>query len=128
MPGKRLKYDYAVIRIVPRVEREEFCNAGVIVFCKEAGYLNVKLTEDMSKAKALSADADVDMIKTHLDLFLKVCVGGNEAGVIGVMSQSERFGWLVAPKSTGIQVSPVHSGLCQDPNDILHQLFKKLVN
>lgn len=120
-------FDYAVIRVVPRVERGEFVNAGVIVFSRTARFLDCRLGLDASRLHAIDAAIDAEIVQNYLDTIPKICAGGAEAGPIGMLSQSERFHWLVAPRSTIIQTSPVHSGVHADLAAALEQLFAKLV-
>jgi hypothetical protein len=118
------------VRVVPRVEREEFVNAGVILFCAERRWLGCRLLERERLGKRLAAlapAADADEIARHLAAIAAVCAGETAAGSIGTMSASERFHWLVAPRSTVIQVGPVHSGLCEDPQRDLYDLFERMV-
>ena len=117
-------YDYAVIRVVPRAEREEFINSGVILFCPEQKFLDVRLRVDEARLRALWAEIDIDSVRRHLEAFPKVCSGDPSGGPIAQLSQRERFHWLVAPRSTVIQISPVHSGLCESPEKTLEQLFR----
>ncbi len=116
-------FDYAVIRVVPRVEREEFINAGVIVFCLEKNFLAARVHVNVERLKALWPEVDVDLLRRHLEAFPKIAVGGPSAGPIAQLSLRERFHWLVSPRSTMIQVSPVHSGICGEPKDALDSLF-----
>lgn len=128
-------FDYAVIRVVPRVERGEFLNAGVIVFCLQQRYLAARVQIDEARLRTLWPALDVELIRQHLEAFPKICAGDLAAGPIASLSQRERFHWLVAPRSTMIQVSPVHSGLCDEagldsehkPEKLLDQLFQRLV-
>jgi hypothetical protein len=120
-------FDYAVIRVVPRVERQEFLNAGVILFCLEWRFLGARVHVDEKRLRALWPDIDVDVVRQHLDAFPRICQGDAGAGPIARLSQRERFHWLVAPRSTVIQVSPVHSGLCEAPEAKLEQLFQQFV-
>ncbi len=108
-------FDYAVLRVVPRVEREEFVNAGVIVFCPERQFLEARIHVDESRLKALWPEIDIPLVREHLEAFPKICAGEAAAGPIARLTQRERFHWLVAPRSTIIQVSPVHTGLCESP-------------
>lgn len=126
MPAPR-SYDYAVIRIVPRVERQEFFNAGVIVFSRTGHYLAAKIDYELAQLAAFAPACDLEMIRSQLRMIEMVCRGGAEAGYFGALSQSERFNWLVAPSSTVIQASPVHSGLAGDPADALQELYNLLV-
>ncbi len=120
-------YDYAVVRVVPRVDREEFINAGVILFCKACHFLAARVEVDEERLRALAPGADVELIRRHLEAIPRICEGEEHAGPMARMSQSERFHWLVSPRSTVIQVSPVHGGFCEDPAAGLEELFAKLV-
>ena len=120
-------FDYAAIRIVPRVEREEFLNAGMILFCPERKFLGVRMHLDPERLRALWPSLDMEEIRRHLEAFVRVAEGASDAGPIARLSQRERFHWLVAPRSTIIQVSAVHSGICEQPMDKLEQLFQRLV-
>lgn len=120
-------YDYAVIRLVPSVERGECINIGVILFCRTRRFLGVLFHLDPHRVQALAPDLDLNAIQEHLDTFLLISAGDQAGGQISQLSQSERFHWLVAPRSTIIQVSPVHSGLCTDPQAALQHLLKTMV-
>jgi hypothetical protein len=120
-------FDYAVLRIVPRVEREEFLNAGVILFCLERNFLRARVHVPEERLRALWPDLDLTVLATHLDAFVRIARGEPDAGPIAQLSIRERFHWLVAPRSTVIQVSPAHSGLCEEPNSTIEELFQKLV-
>jgi Protein of unknown function (DUF3037) len=120
-------FDYAVIRVVPRVEREEFVNAGVIVFCLEQKYLEARVQVDEARLRALWPDLDTDLVRRHLEAFPKICGGDPVAGPIALLAPRERFHWLVAPRSTLIQVSPVHTGLCESPERAMDDLFARLL-
>jgi len=121
-------YDYAVIRVVPRVEREEFINAGVIVWCSEKDLLEARIDLNEARAKALDPTLDLDAVRRHLASIVTICAGGAGAGAIGKLSKRERFDWLVAPRSTIIQTSPVHTGRCADLPDTLEHLLRKMVS
>jgi hypothetical protein len=121
-------FDYAVLRVVPRVEREEFINAGVILFCKEKRFLQARIDLNLERLHALWPEADVDLVQLHLAAFTNICNGDLTAGPIAQLSQGERFQWLVSPRSTTVQVSAVHAGLCQDPELALDRLFHQLVS
>jgi hypothetical protein len=108
------------------VDREEFINAGVVLFCLEHRFLGSRVHVDEKRLVALWPDVDLDVVRRHLEAFPMVCQGLANAGPIAQLSQRERFHWLVAPRSTIIQVSPVHSGLCEAPELALDQLFHKL--
>lgn len=120
-------FDFATIRVVPRVERGEFINAGVIVFCLARKFLRARVTLDEVRVRALWPEVEVDAIREHLNAIPKVCEGSSDAGPVAVLSIRERFHWLVAPRSTVIQVSPVHSGICESPEATLEQLFREIV-
>ncbi|HEY6126065.1 MAG TPA: DUF3037 domain-containing protein, partial [Steroidobacteraceae bacterium] len=107
-------YDYAVIRVVPRVEREEFVNVGVILSCPSLDYLDARLHVDHARLAALDPRVDFDLVEQHLRVIPTVCRGGAAAGAIGALTTRQRFHWLVAPRSTIIQMSAVHSGFCGD--------------
>jgi hypothetical protein len=120
-------FDYAVLRVVPRVEREEFVNAGVILFCLGLDFLEARVALDPERVRALDPDADLPLIEEHLRAVQRIAAGGEGSGPIGRMDLRERFHWLVAPRSTMIQVSPVHAGLCEDPREALGRLMASLV-
>ena len=120
-------FDYAVVRIVPRVERGEFVNAGVILFSRTARFLDARISLDASRLSVLAPSIDTVTVQSYLDAIPRICAGGPDAGPIGLLSQSERFHWLVAPRSTIIQTSPVHSGVHADLPAALAHLFEKLV-
>jgi hypothetical protein len=120
-------FDYAIVRVVPRVDRGEFINAGVILFCSTEAYLDARIELDRERLTALAPTIDVALVESHLDVIPLVCRGGRDAGAIGELPQRARFHWLVAPRSTIIQVSPMHSGVHQEPKAALEGLFRKLV-
>ena len=120
-------YDYAIIRVIPRVEREEFVNVGVIVSCPAKGFLEARLALDEQRLLALDATVDIATVRGHLAAIPAICAGGAPAGPIGQLSQRERFHWLVAPRSTTIQISPVHTGCCKDPTAVLEHLLDMMV-
>ncbi|HXT35070.1 MAG TPA: DUF3037 domain-containing protein [Chloroflexota bacterium] len=120
-------FDYAVIRVVPRVDRGEFLNAGVILFCRVQRFLAAVVELDETRLAALAPDADQVEIRRHLDLIPAICRGGPGSGPIGALSQTERFHWLVSPRSSVIQTSPVHCGLSDDPEAALRDLVARLV-
>jgi len=122
-----LSYDYAVIRVVPRVERQEFVNAGVIVWCREQDVLAARIELDEPRLRALDATADVAAVRRHLASITQICAGGDGAGALGKLSKRERFDWLVAPRSTIIQTSPVHTGRCADMKETLDHLLETMV-
>ncbi|WNZ48015.1 DUF3037 domain-containing protein [Leptolyngbya boryana CZ1] len=120
-------YDYAIIRVVPKVEREEFINVGVIVSCGMKRFLDARIELDESRLLALDPTLDIEMIREHLAVIPKICQGGAQAGAIGQLPHRERFHWLVAPRSTIIQTSKVHTGLCQDLQAVLEHLMNRMV-
>jgi Protein of unknown function (DUF3037) len=123
----REPFQYAVVRIVPRIERGEFVNAGVILFCRTRGFLEVRIELDEDRLAALAADIPLSELGEHLEALVQVGAGDASAGAVASLPQSERFHWLVAPSSTVIQTSPVHSGLCEDPAETLERLVRELV-
>lgn len=120
-------YDYAIVRVVPRVEREELINAGVILSCPEQDFLAARIELDERRLLALDAGIDIESVRADLASIPLVCAGGPAAGPIGKLSPRERFHWLVAPRSTIIQTSPVHSGRCHDPAATLDHLVQTMV-
>ncbi len=121
-------FEYVVVRVVPHVEREEFVNVGVLLYCKAERFLQARLVLDRARLAALAPDADCAAIQAHLDLISTVTAGGSQAGALGAMDQGERFRWLSSPRSTAIQISPTHGGLCDQPQAALDDLFQRLVN
>lgn len=121
-------YDYAIIRVVPRVEREEFINAGVIVSCMKQKFLEARIALNEQRLLALYPDVHLGDVRAHLETIPSICKGGKDAGPIGELSQRERFHWLVAPRSTIIQTSPAHAGKCADPEAVLENLMQKMVH
>ncbi len=118
---------YAVVRIVPRVEREEFINVGVVLYCRQQRFLDVRFTVDKRRCEALSTQLDIDELQEYLMAFQRICRGGSDGGPIAVLSPAERFRWLTAKRSTVIQTSPVHPGLCTDAKAELEHLHEQLV-
>lgn len=119
--------DYAIVRVVPRVEREEFINVGVILFCRTSRFLQAIIQLDRARLDALAPGMDLDLLQEQLDLIPRVAKGGRQAGPIGELTQAERFHWLVSPRSTIIQVSPVHSILSTNPAATLDHLLQVMV-
>src|SRR5579863_7689972 len=115
-------FDYAILRVVPRVEREEFMNAGIVVFCLEKDYLAARIRLNRERLKALWPEADAELVINHLEAVRRICQGDAAAGAIGQLSRRERFHWLVSPRSTVIQTSPVHTGVCTATDDLLDRL------
>ncbi|MCA1576707.1 MAG: DUF3037 domain-containing protein [Acidobacteria bacterium] len=122
------RYDYAVVRVVPKVDREEFINAGVILSCPDLSFLEARIKLDESRLLALDANVDLELVRKHLDAIPIICRGGDGAGTIGQLPQRQRFHWLVAPRSTVIQTSPVHTGRCHDPAAALERLVATMVD
>jgi len=120
-------FDYATLRIVPSAERAEFINAGVVMQCAEQAFLECRILLDEERLRALWPEVDVDVVREHLQAFPRVAAGDEGAGPIARLSRRERFHWLVAPRSTMIQVSPVHSGMCVAPQETIAELFRRLV-
>ncbi len=120
-------FDYAIVRVVPRVDRGELINVGVILFCSTEGFLDARIELDRERLMALAPTIDISLVESHLAVIPTVCRGGAEAGAIGELPQRARFHWLVAPRSTIIQTSPMHSGVNEDPKAALEGLFRKLV-
>jgi hypothetical protein len=124
---QRCAYDYAIIRVVPKVEREEFINVGVIVSCPEKKFLEARIELDEQRLTALDSAMDMEALKANLASIPTICAGGEAAGKIGKLTQRERFYWLVAPRSSIIQTSPVHTGLCKHPEAVLEHLLETMV-
>ena len=120
-------FDYAIVRVVPRVERGEFINAGVILFCLERDFLAARVELDEPRLRALWPATDVELVRQHLQAIPRICAGSPDAGPIARLSLRERFHWLVAPRSTVIQTSPVHTGTCDDPTATIDHLLATLV-
>jgi len=126
MQGLHL-FEYAVIRVVPRVEREEFLNIGVILYCAKQKYLKTVCTLDVERLKAFSPGLDVDELKAHLQSLENICAGDKNSGPIGQLDLPSRFRWLTAMRSTVIQTSRVHPGFCKDPAEKIVRLFGEQV-
>lgn len=126
MQGNQL-FEYAVIRIVPRVDREEFLNAGVILYCAKQHFLQTVFQLDEDRIRSFCPDLDMEIIDEHLKTFERICLGDAEAGPIGKLPMAERFRWLTATRSTIIQTSKVHPGFCMDAHETLNKLFRQLV-
>lgn len=121
-------FDYAVLRVVPRVEREEFINAAVVVLCLEKRYLDCRVALNPDRLRALWPDADLDLIRQHLDALPRICQGDPSAGPIARLSQRERFHWLTSPRSTILQPGPVHTGVCDQTGDLLDRLAQQFLS
>jgi hypothetical protein len=120
-------FEYAVIRVVPRVEREEFLNVGIILYCSAQGFLQTKFELNEERLRAFSSHINLQELEERLRAFEKVCKGGKAGGPIGQLTMSSRFRWLTANRSTIVQTSPVHPGLCADAQEKLLKLFDRLV-
>lgn len=126
MPA-RSAFEYAAIRVVPRVERDEFVNVGALLLCRQRRFLAARLRLDPARVLLLDPTIDLAFLAEQLDHIPLVCAGGKASGPIGELPLYERFRWLTAPRSTVIQPSPVHVGLCDDPELALERLFAQLV-
>lgn len=126
MPALRT-YDYAIVRVVPRVERGEFVNAGIVLSCDVERVLTARIELDEAALTALHEDVDLELVRKTLAAIPAVCAGGAEAGDIGKLSARERFHWLVSPKSTIVQMSPVHTGQCSDIEAALEHLMNRMI-
>ena len=120
-------YDYAVIRVVPRVDREEFMNVGVIISCPAKDFLEARIELDEGRLLAFAPELDMEAVRSHLASIPRICAGGPDAGPIGQLSLRERFHWLVAPRSTIIQTSRVHTGRCAEPGPLSERLLDRMV-
>lgn len=121
-------FEYSVLRVAPSIEREEFVNAGVLLFCKQLRFLGARIALDTTRLLALEPRADVASIRSQLDLVHQIVSGGEEAGEIGELPLGERFRWLASPRNTILQPSPVHPGLCIDPQVTLDSIFVRVVS
>ena len=126
MQGRYL-FEYAIIRIVPRVEREEFLNVGIVLFCKERKFLKTKYGINKERLNALCAEVDCKEVEEHLQSFEKISAGERAGGQIAVLDMASRFRWLTATRSTIIQTSKVHPGFCEDPNQTIEKLYMQFV-
>lgn len=120
-------YDYAVIRVVPRVDREEFVNVGVIISCPAQDFLEARIELDEKRLAAFAPNLDIETLRAHLASIPRICAGGADSGPIGQLTLRERFHWLVAPRSTIIQTSRVHTGRCGEPGHLSERLLEQLV-
>lgn len=120
-------FEYAVIRLVPKVEREEFLNVGVILFCPQQKFLQAKYKLDEERVRAFSADTDLDEIRANLQALERISLGGNDCGPIGKLDMASRFRWLTATRSTVVQASKVHPGFCVDAKQTLDKLYSEMV-
>lgn len=126
MPEQHL-FEYAVIRIVPRVEREEFLNTGVVLYCAAEDFLQMRYTLDTQRLWALCSELDALTLEENLQAFDRICKGTKDAGPIGQLIMRERFRWLTATRSTILQTSKAHPGFCADAQEMLDRLFSQLV-
>jgi hypothetical protein len=120
-------FEYAVIRVVPRVEREEFLNIGVILYCAKQQFLQAKYLLDETRLRAFSHELDIAELKEHICALERICLGDKAAGPIGKLDIASRFRWLTATRSTVVQTSKVHPGFCEDPLETLEKIFEQLV-
>jgi len=120
-------FEYAVIRIMPRVEREEFINAGIVLYCKSRRFLHVLYEVNKEKIHSLCMKCDVEEVANHLKAFASIAAGEKDAGPISQLDATSRFRWLTAQRSTILQTSKVHPGFCEDPMETAEKLFKQLV-
>lgn len=123
----RSPFSYAVVRVVPDIERQEFVNTGLILFCRPQRFLRVRTALDVERLRALRPDCDVDAIRAQLDLFERIADGGLEAGPLAEMDQSQRFHWLSAARSTSVQPGPIHGGMTEDAAATFEDLYRTLV-
>jgi hypothetical protein len=127
MPA-RVVFEYAIVRVVPRVERGECINVGVVLFCRARRFLDARIALDTTRLAAFAPQLDLASVTEQLGYIPLICAGGDSAGPIGALPQPERFRWLVAPRSTIVQASTVHAGLCDDPRAELERLVETMVN
>lgn len=121
-------FEYAVVRIVPRVEREEFINTGIILYSRDLRFLGVKISVDEEKLRVLCPLLDIEEVKLHLHAFEQIAMGNKEAGPIASLDLAGRFRWLTATRSTVVQASKVHPGFCSEPRAMLDRLHQQLVD
>lgn len=126
MPGNHL-FEYAIIRIVPRVEREEFLNTGVILYCQQEKFLQTLFMLDEDRFRVFCGDPDITELKAYLLTIEKICKGEEDGGPIAALDRASRFRWLTAPRSTVVQTSKVHTGLCENAAETLMRLYQQLV-
>ena len=128
MSGRaRSQFAYAILRVVPRIERGECFNAGVVLYCGERDFLAARASLDERRLAALAADVAPAAVRAHLDALVRIAEGAPDAGPVAALPPAKRFGWLVSPSSTIVQPSEVHSGLCEEPSETLADLFAELV-
>lgn len=124
---ERHLFEYAVLRVMPHVEREEFMNVGVILYCARQRFLKAVFHLDENRLKALCQKMDMDELAANLAAIQRICEGGKAGGSIGLLDMASRFRWLTATRSTVVQASKVHPGFCDDPEDKLNKLYQQLV-
>ena len=128
MPGQgRSQFTYAILRVVPRIERGECINAGVVVYCQAREFLAARVFLDERRLAALADGLAPEAVRAHLDTLVRIAEGAPDAGPVARLPPQQRFGWLVSPSSTIVQPSEVHTGLCDDPAQTLDELFAELV-
>lgn len=120
-------FEYAIIRVVPRVEREEFINVGVVLYCARQKYLQAVYELDADRLKALSPALDIPLVAAYLDAFSRICAAEKGAGPIALLPVAERFRWLTATRSTMVQTSKVHPGLCTHAGEMMQRLYTEMV-
>lgn len=125
MQGQHL-FEYAVIRVVPKVEREEFMNVGIVLYCREQKFLRTKFRLDRERLLSFSAQLDLAEIEAHLLSFCRICEGSSEGGLIATFTLPERFRWMTAIRSTVVQTSRVHPGFCTDAGATLERLYEQM--
>jgi hypothetical protein len=120
-------FEYAVIRVVPRVEREEFMNIGVVVYCSKQKFLNVLFELNEERLNVFCRDLDISVLQENLLSFERICAGGDQAGTIGKLDMASRFRWLTATRSTVLQTSRAHAGICRNADETLQKIYNKMV-
>jgi len=123
----KVPYEYAIIRVVPKVEREEFINVGAVLFTRRKKYLGIRFHLDENRLTTFSKKIDIELVKKYLKAWELVCQGGKTGGAIGQLEMSVRFRWLTANRSTIIQASQLHTGLCADPEKVLMDIYERYV-
>ena len=124
---EKFLFEYAVLRVVPKVEREEFLNVGVVLYCPQTKFLQVLFRLDGERIKAFAHELDIPELGQYLQAFENICAGTKDSGPIGKLPAADRFRWLTATRSTVVQTSKTHTGLCSDPKETLSKLYEQLV-
>jgi len=124
---EKFLFEYAVLRVVPKVEREEFLNVGVVLYCPQTKFLQVLFRLDGERIKAFACELDIPEVGQYLQAFEKICAGTKDSGPIGKLPAADRFRWLTATRSTVVQTSKTHTGLCSNPHETLTKLYEQLV-